>query len=79
MSVTSLTGLFVISAVAFLVPLALGFTSTKRVPVVVVEIVAGIVIGPSTLGWVKIDVPVHILSQLGLAFLLFNAGMEIEL
>jgi len=41
--------------------------------------VAGIVLGPSVLGWVKIDLPISILSVLGLAFLLFLAGLEVEL
>ena len=44
-----------------------------------VEIVAGIVIGPAVFGWVKIDLPISILSVLGLAFLLFLAGLEVEL
>jgi len=45
----------------------------------VVEIVAGIIIGPSVLGWVKVDLPISILSLVGLAFLLFLAGLEVEL
>jgi Kef-type K+ transport system membrane component KefB len=43
------------------------------------EIVAGIVIGPSGFGWVDPDLPIAILSVMGLAFLLFLAGLEIEL
>src|SRR5207237_9990709 len=43
------------------------------------EIVAGIVVGPSGLGWVKIDLPVQILALMGLAFLLLLAGLEIDL
>jgi Kef-type K+ transport system membrane component KefB len=33
----------------------------------------------SVLGWVQIDLPVQILAVLGLAFLLFLAGLEIDL
>src|SRR5205807_8475510 len=40
---------------------------------------AGIIIGPSVLGWVKVDLPISILSVFGLAFLLFLAGLEVEL
>jgi Kef-type K+ transport system membrane component KefB len=29
-----------------------------RIPAVVLEIVAGIVVGPSVLGWVEVDLPV---------------------
>src|SRR5262249_17059784 len=38
-----------------------------------------IVVGPAVLGWVKVDAPIQILSLLGLAFLLFLAGLEIDL
>jgi Kef-type K+ transport system membrane component KefB len=41
--------------------------------------VLGIVIGPDVLGWASADEPVQILSIVGLAFLLFLAGLEIDL
>jgi Kef-type K+ transport system membrane component KefB len=44
----------------------------------VLEIVVGIVIGPEVLGWVSIDTPIQVLSLLGLAFLLFLGGLEVE-
>jgi Kef-type K+ transport system membrane component KefB len=44
----------------------------------VLEIVAGIVLGPSVLGWVHVDLPVRILALVGLAFLLLLAGLEID-
>jgi Kef-type K+ transport system membrane component KefB len=75
----SLSGLAIISAVAFTVPLALGLAPRLRLPSVVLEIVAGIVIGPAVLGWVKPDLPIQVLALIGLAFLLFLAGLEIEL
>jgi Kef-type K+ transport system membrane component KefB len=74
----SFTGLVVVVAVAFVVPLVLGLIPRFPLPAVVLEIVAGIVIGPSVLGWVKLDLPLEILSVIGLAFLLFLAGLEIE-
>jgi len=49
------------------------------VPAVVLEIVAGMIVGPAVLGLARTDVPVQILSLLGLAFLLFLGGMEIDL
>jgi Kef-type K+ transport system membrane component KefB len=72
------TNLLIVTAVAFAAPLTLGFAPSVRLPAVVLEIVAGIVIGPSGLGWVEIDLPVRILSLVGLAFLLFLAGLEID-
>lgn len=75
----SFTGLFIVALVAFLAPLILGLSPARRLPSVVLEIVAGILIGPSVLGWVRIDLPIMLLSLLGLAFLLFLAGLEVEL
>src|SRR5204863_1975510 len=65
-------------AVAFAAPFLLGLAPRLRLPSVVVEIVAGIVIGPSVLGWVHVDEPIAVLSLVGLALLLFLAGLEIE-
>ena len=75
----SFYGLLVVAVVAFTAPLLLGLSPARRLPSVVLEIVGGIIIGPSGLGWVKVDVPISILSLLGLAFLLFLAGLEVEL
>jgi Kef-type K+ transport system membrane component KefB len=74
----SFTNLLIITAVAAAVPLALGWAPRLRVPSVVLEIVAGIVLGPSVLGWVTVDMPVRVLSLIGLAFLLLLAGLEID-
>jgi Kef-type K+ transport system membrane component KefB len=73
------TNLLIVAAVAFTAPLVLGLAPRLRLPAVVLEIVAGIVVGPSGLGWVEIDEPVRILALIGLAFLLFLAGLEIDL
>ena len=72
------TNLLIISAVAFAAPLLLGMAPSVALPAVVLEIVLGIVIGPSVLGWVEVDEPVAVLSIVGLAFLLFLAGLEID-
>jgi Kef-type K+ transport system membrane component KefB len=78
MAELSLSGLLIVVAVAFLVPLLLGLAPALRLPSVVLELVAGIVIGPSVLGWVEVDEPLRVLALIGLAFLLFLAGLEIE-
>ena len=70
--------LLLVSAAGFLAPLVLGFFPRVRVPAIVLEILLGIVIGPSVLGWAKPDLPVSILSLIGLAFLLLLAGLEID-
>jgi Kef-type K+ transport system membrane component KefB len=73
------TNLLIVAAAGFAAPLALGFVPRLRLPAVVLEIVLGIVIGPDVLGWVEIDEPVAVVALLGLAFLLFLAGMEVDL
>ena len=72
------TNLLIVVAAALLAPLTLGFFPRVRLPAIVLEIVLGIVIGPSGLGWVKPDLPVSILALVGLAFLLFLSGLEID-
>ena len=71
-------GLFLVAAIAFTVPLLLSLAPNLRLPSVVLELIAGIVIGPAGFGWVTFDEPLRVLSLLGLAFLLFLAGIEIE-
>src|SRR4051794_25052168 len=74
----SFTNLLIITAVAAAGPLALGWAPRLRVPSVVLEIIARIVLGPSVLGWVALGLPVRVLSLAGLAFLLLLAGLEID-
>jgi Kef-type K+ transport system membrane component KefB len=66
------TNLLIVVAAGVLAPLALGFFPRVRLPAIVLEIVLGIVLGPSGLGWVQPDAPVSILALVGLAFLLFR-------
>ena len=79
MPVSSVTGVLVVAAVAVAVPLGLGLFPSLRLPSVVLEIVAGILIGPAVFGFVEVDPALQILALLGLAFLLFLAGLEIDL
>src|SRR4051812_34022825 len=78
MNMPSFTGLLIVSLVAFAAPFVLGLFASVRLPAVVLEIVAGIVVGPSVLGWVHVDETIAVISTLGLAFLLFLAGLEID-
>ena len=72
------TNLLIVVAAGLAAPLALGFFPQVRLPAIVLEIVLGIVIGPSGLAWVKPDAAVSILALIGLAFLLFLSGLEID-
>lgn len=71
-------GLVAVAAVAVAAPLVIGLVPGLRLPSVVLEIVAGIVIGPAVLGWVEMDAVIRVFSLVGLAFLLFLAGLEID-
>ncbi len=72
------SGLLIVVAVAFGAPFLLGLFPSLRLPSVVFEIVAGILIGPSVFGWVEVDQTIEVLALIGLAYLLFLAGLEID-
>lgn len=72
------SGLLLVVAAGFAAPFLLGFFPRVRMPAVVLEIVAGIAIGPAGLGWVEIDETISVLATIGLVFLLFLAGLEID-
>jgi Kef-type K+ transport system membrane component KefB len=47
-----------------------------KLPAVVGEIAAGIVVGGSVLGWIKVDEPLEVLAEIGAILLLFSVGLE---
>ncbi len=72
------TELFLVALIAVAVPIGLGLVPALRVPAVVVELIAGVILGPAGLGWVRPDAAVAVIGTLGLAFLLFLGGLEID-
>lgn len=74
-----LVNLLGVLAIAFVAPLTLGFASRLKVPAVVLEIVLGVLLGPSMLGWLEPDLAVRTVALLGLAMLLFLAGLEVDI
>ena len=74
----SFNSLLIIAGISVLVPVVLGLLPRLPVPGAVLEVIAGVVVGPSVLGWARIDAPVQVLSTLGLGMLLFLAGLEID-
>ena len=75
----SFTPLLIVIALAFVVPLLLTRFQRLRLPIVVGEILAGIVIGRSGFGWVTHeDHLLTLLAEFGFVFLMFLAGMEID-
>ncbi len=71
--------LVLVSLLAVLAPLiARGLGHWVRIPIVVFELVLGILVGPSLLGWAVPSDFVGVLSEFGLAMLFFVAGTEID-
>ena len=69
--------LLLVVVLAFLVPVLI--SRFRRIPVVVGEIMAGIIVGPSVLGWVNGHEPtLELLAEIGFAFLMFLSGLEID-
>ena len=75
----SFTPLLIVISLAFIVPLLLTRFKRLRLPIVVGEILAGIVVGSSGFGWVTHeDQLLTLLAEFGFVFLMFLAGMEID-
>ncbi len=78
MEETSFTPLLIVIGLAFLVPLLTSRIRRVRIPTVVGEIVAGIVVGQSGLRLVGHDPVLEVLSLLGFAYLMFLSGLEVD-
>jgi Kef-type K+ transport system membrane component KefB len=71
-------GLLALAVAAFAAPLLARAIPRRLVPPVVLEVLAGIVIGPQGLNLVRVTDGVYALYLLGFGFLLFLAGQEVE-
>jgi Kef-type K+ transport system membrane component KefB len=74
-----LSTLLVIAFVAVLAPLATELPVRVRPPVVVLEVLLGVIVGPHVMGLIAGSPLIDFLSRLGLIFLFFLAGLEIDL
>jgi Kef-type K+ transport system membrane component KefB len=74
-----LESLFWIVVAAAIAPLIVGLLPKPRVPEVVVLVLLGILIGPEALGLANKDGPIILLNDVGLGFLFFIAGYELDL
>lgn len=69
-------------AIALILVAARLFAELARLvgaPVIIGELVAGIVIGPSLLGWVEPNNVLRLLAEIGIILLLFQVGLESDL
>ena len=76
---TVLFRLLLIGIVACLAPLLIYLTHASLLPAVVLEIVGGIIIGPQVLHLVSVDPVLRYFSLMGLSYLLFLSGLEVDL
>lgn len=74
----SFSSLVIVLLAAFITPLILHRFKIKVMPVVVAEIIIGIVIGKSGFDLVQQDMWLETLSMLGFIFLMFLSGLEID-
>ena len=75
----SISTMIIVPAIAAAAPLLVrGVGRWLAIPLVVFEIVLGLLLGPSGLGWVVPDAFLDLLSEFGLAMLFFLAGNEID-
>jgi Kef-type K+ transport system membrane component KefB len=70
--------LLLIAFVAMLAPLLAELPRGFRLPVVVLEVILGILIGPHVFNLTSPEGMIGILGELGLTFLLFMVGLEID-
>ena len=74
----SITSLVIVIIVAFLTPILLHRLKLNFIPVVVAEIIMGLIIGKSGFNIVHEDAWLSTLSTLGFLFLMFLSGLEID-
>lgn len=74
----NLSSLLVVAAVAVLAPIVADYVPRVRLPIVVLELLLGIIVGPQVLAFASTGGIVETLSTFGLAFLFFLAGLEIN-
>lgn len=75
----SFVPLLILAGLAFLVPLLASRFKKLPIPVVVGEILLGIVIGRSGFDLIHYDSRLQFLSEFGLAYLMFLSGLEVDI
>ncbi|GAD15701.1 cation:proton antiporter [Lentilactobacillus otakiensis] len=70
--------LLIILLAALVIPLAMARFKITFLPTAVVEIIVGVFLGPSVFNWIATSETLNILQNVGVIFLLFLSGMEID-
>ncbi len=70
--------LLIVLGLAFVVPIVVSRSKRIWIPVVIGELIAGIIVGKSGFGIVEQNAVLRILSELGFVYLMFLSGLEID-
>ena len=54
------------------------FAVRLKVPSVIGELIAGVVLGPSLLGWIEPENALELMAEIGVILLLFEVGLETD-
>lgn len=74
-----LHGFFLLLAIALLSAQILSEGAARLgIPSVIGELAAGIILGPSLLGWVSVNETLEILAEIGIILLLLEVGMDTD-
>ncbi|PRX40120.1 transporter (CPA2 family) [Planifilum fimeticola] len=74
----SVTSLMIVVLVSFFVPIAMHRLKLNWIPVVVAEIIVGVALGKSGFQLIHEDNLLQLLSMLGIIYLMFLSGLEID-
>ncbi|MEW8397675.1 MAG: cation:proton antiporter, partial [Candidatus Thiodiazotropha sp.] len=50
-----------------------------QAPAVIGELTAGVILGPSLLGWIEPTTTIQLLAEIGIILLLFKVGIETDI
>jgi Kef-type K+ transport system membrane component KefB len=78
MSLEELNSLLIVFTIAAISPFLSEWIPRIRIPLVVLEIGLGILVGPQVLGWATAGPTIQVLSRFGLVVLFFLAGYEVD-
>lgn len=68
-----------ITLVSVIAPIIADQIKFIRFPTIIFEIILGIIIGPQVLDWIQITPQIEVIAGVGLSFLMFLAGYEVDI
>ncbi len=74
----SFVSLLLITGLAVTVPILSSRFRRLNIPIIVGEIIAGIIVGKSGFNWIEQSVPLEFLTLFGFTYLMFLSGLEVD-